>query len=222
MTASIDVELSPPQASQNLIDTSVSSPANDSHGMTINTMMNLTFETQQVQQQQQQITSGKKETYLLSWFTSSNSTTTSASMNNTSVVSATSSSSATTASPPTIAPRYNANEYECSQNDDSSSPSMKINNKLSYGEKFINKFNKNGNKATTSSEHQNSDQMTSTAGVSKHEQQQQQKSSRRTTSLLNLFMSNSQGNIDYIIQNSKNIHTYIHCILLLLSCYSFY
>lgn len=206
MTASIDVELSPPQTSQNLIDTSVSSPANDSHGMTINTMMNLTFETQQVQQQQQ-ITSGKKETYLLSWFTSSTSTTTSASMNNTSVVSATSSSSAITASPPTIAPRYNANEYESSQHDDSSSPSMKINNKLSYGEKFISKFNKNGNKATTSLEHQNSDQMTSTAGVSKHEQQQ--KSSRRTTSLLNLFMSNSQGNIDYIIQNSKNIHTYI-------------
>lgn len=206
MTASIDVELSPPQTSQNLIDTSVSSPANDSHGMTINTMMNLTFETQQVQQQQQ-ITSGKKETYLLSWFTSSTSTTTSASMNNTSVVSATSSSSAITASPPTIAPRYNANEFESSQHDDSSSPSMKINNKLSYGEKFISKFNKNGNKATTSLEHQNSDQMTSTAGVSKHEQQQ--KSSRRTTSLLNLFMSNSQGNIDYIIQNSKNIHTYI-------------
>ncbi|XP_070491458.1 F-BAR domain only protein 2 isoform X6 [Chironomus tepperi] len=52
--ANIDVELSPQQTSQNLIDTSVSSPANDSHGMTINTMMNLTFETQQVQQQQQQ------------------------------------------------------------------------------------------------------------------------------------------------------------------------
>ncbi|XP_070491456.1 F-BAR domain only protein 2 isoform X4 [Chironomus tepperi] len=189
--ANIDVELSPQQTSQNLIDTSVSSPANDSHGMTINTMMNLTFETQQVQQQQQQqITSGKKETYLLSWFTSSTSTT-SASMNNTSVVSATSSSSAITASPPTIVPRYNANEFESSQHDDSSSPSMKINNKLSYGEKFISKFNKNGNKATTSSEHQNSDQMTSTAGVSKHEQQQ--KSSRRTTSLLNLFMSNPQG-----------------------------
>lgn len=209
-TANIDVELSPQQTSQNLIDTSVSSPANDSHGMTINTVMNLTFETQQVQQhQQQQITSGKKETYLLSWFTSSPSTT-SASMNNASVVSATSSSSAITASPPTIAPRYNANEFESSQHDDSSSPSMKINNKLSYGEKFISKFNKNGNKATTSSEHQNSDQMTSTAGVSKHEQQQ--KSSRRTTSLLNLFMSNSQGNIDYIIQKNlktKNIHASI-------------
>ncbi|CAG9804951.1 unnamed protein product [Chironomus riparius] len=121
--ANIDVELSPSQTSQNLIDTSVSSPANDSHGMTINTMMNLTFETQQVQQQQQQITSGKKETYLLSWFTSSASTT-SASMNNTSVVSATSSSSAITASPPTIAPRFNANanEFENSQHDDSSSP----------------------------------------------------------------------------------------------------
>jgi len=211
-TANIDVELNPPQTSQNLIDTSVSSPANDSHGMTINTVMNLTFETQQVQQQQQ-ITSGKKETYLLSWFTSSPSTI-SASMNNTSVVSAASSSSA---SPPTVAPRYNANEFESSQHDDSSSPSMKINNKLSYGEKFISKFNKNGNKATTSSEHQNSDQMTSTAGVSKHEQQQ--KSSRRTTSLLNLFMSNSQGNIDYIIQKktlkTKNIHASIHTLSIL-------
>lgn len=87
------------------------------------------------------------------------------------------------------------------QQDGSSSPSMKISNKLSYGEKFISKFNKNGNKATTSEQHAPPHEQVTSSGVSK---EQQQKSSRRTTSLLNLFMSNSQGN-----HNQQKIHTFI-------------
>lgn len=72
--------------------------------------------------------------------------------------------------------------------DGDASPSTKISSKLSYGEKF--KFNKNGNKATA---------MDPPPGASKDHQQ---KSSRRTTSLLNLFMSNSQGkNKAIYIQN---------------------
>lgn len=119
----------------------------------------------------------KKEGNLLSWFTSS---------------SANASSSptiapATSSSPPMMPRSFTANEVEQLQ-DGSSSPNMKISSKLSYGEKFISKFNKNGNKAT-SSEQQPSNETAGASGVSK----EPQKSSRRTTSLLNLFMSNSQG-----------------------------
>lgn len=192
-TANIELELSPSQTSQILIDTSVVS-SGDLHGISLNS--STPHESHTTQQQQSHVTSGKKETNLLSWFTSSSSTTSSA-MNNISVVSATSSASAVTDSPP-VPSRYAINnsehEHIGSQHDDSSSPSMKNNSKLSYGEKLISRFNKNGNKAASPTDQQNNtEQMTNTTAVPKHEQPQ--KSSRRTTSLLNLFMSNSQGNI---------------------------
>lgn len=63
------------------------------------------------------------------------------------------------------------------------------------------KFNKNGNKATAL-EQQTVDPPP--PGASK----EQQKSSRRTTSLLNLFMSNSQGkhsNHIYMMRKTKTL-----------------
>lgn len=120
----------------------------------------------------------KKEGNLLSWFTSSSPSNASSSPTI---------AQATSSSPPMMPRSFTANEVEQLQ-DGSSSPNLKISSKLSYGEKFINKFNKNGNKAT-SSEQQPSNETAGAAGVSK----EPQKSSRRTTSLLNLFMSNSQG-----------------------------
>lgn len=153
------------QSSQNLLDISAavnetSSVPNDSVGQT-----------------------SKKEGNLLSWFTSSSANASSANNNSPSIAPATSSS------PHAASQAFNANDIEQLE-DGSSSPNMKISSKLSYGEKFISKFNKNGNKAT-SSEAPTHEQLTASAsGVSK---EPQQKSSRRTTSLLNLFMSNSQG-----------------------------
>lgn len=223
LSANVELELSSPNVhvSQNLIDTSVASSnnTNDLHGMN-NATVSSSYESQQQSSHQhaQPLASGKKESHLLSWFTSSTSTSTSSAMNNTSVIS-TSSSSAITASPPTIAHRFNPNESEQSMFNPhdaggSSSPSMKINSKLSYGEKFISKFNKNGNKATstTTSEQQaassasNVEQTTSSTG----KQETQQKSSRRTTSLLNLFMSNSQGNILHFQKKTLTSFSYKH------------
>lgn len=189
ISAVVDLELSAGGASQNLLDiSSVSSPLNDFHGN------NETLAGQQTQNVA--AVSSKKEGNLLSWFTSSSAST--SALNN--------------ATPPAIAPRkvneheselMNYDQQQQQQEDGSSSPSLKISNKLSYGEKLISKFNKNGNKATTSEQHAPPpphEQVTS-SGVSK---EQQQKSSRRTTSLLNLFMSNSHGN--------HNQHKYTHSL----------
>lgn len=191
----MELELSAVGASQNLLDISVTSTLNDFHGMSSNNESSLTGHHNQ-QQQINAAVSSKKEGNLLSWFTSSS--TSSSAINNPSMT-ASSSATVTATTPPTIAPRtYNSNENELIHyaqqqqqlQDGSSSPNMKISNKISYGEKFISKFNKNGNKATSSSDqHAPSKEQVST-GVSK---EPQQKSSRRTTSLLNLFMSNSQG-----------------------------
>ena len=179
----MDLELSAGGASQNLLDiSSLSSPLNDFHG-----------NNESLGGQNVAAVSSKKEGNLLSWFTSSSAST--SAINN--------------ATPPANTPRtVNEHEselmhYDQQQQDGSSSPSLKISNKLSYGEKLISKFNKNGNKATTSEQHAPPpphEQVTS-SGVSK---EQQQKSSRRTTSLLNLFMSNSQGN--------HNQHKYTHSL----------
>lgn len=174
--------------SQNLLDISTS---NDLHGITSAFPSN--NESAVGHQTAAGVSSKKEGNNLLSWFTSSTSTSASSSaVNNSSAISTATSSSATTASPPTIASRsFTTNESELMQQqqqdqDGSSSPNMRISNKLSYGEKFKSKFNKNGNKAASSSEQEHP----SASGVSK---EPQQKSSRRTTSLLNLFMSNSQG-----------------------------
>lgn len=180
-------------ASQNLLDiTSASTASNDFHGMSSQNESSL------IGQQQQQSSAGnaassKKEGNLLSWFTSSSSASapSSSTINNSSTMTA--NSTAATTTPPSIAPRtFDSNESEQQQQlqDGSSSPNMKISNKLSYGEKFISKFNKNGNKATSSEQHAPQHEQAPSSGVPK---EPQQKSSRRTTSLLNLFMSNSQG-----------------------------
>lgn len=65
------------------------------------------------------------------------------------------------------------------------------------------KFNKNGNKATALEQQAVVDQP---PGASK----EQQKSSRRTTSLLNLFMSNSQGKTKtkFIYIQKQAFHTW--------------
>jgi hypothetical protein len=239
-TANVELELSPSsvQFSQNLIDTSVVSTSsstnatasNDLHGLSINSESNQP-------QQQQHATSGKKD--LFNWFTSSTSTSTSSAMNNNSSIVSASSSSATAASPQSIVSQHNRhyqqqhhqkhqqqqmtfnnvneddNLNDVSNVGSSSSPSMKINSKLSYGEKFISKFNKNGNKATThtsptiatktTAEHQ------SEAPKVQDQPQQQQKTSRRTTSLLNLFMSNAQGNIlHFSTKSNQSINQKIH------------
>jgi hypothetical protein len=152
------------QSSQNLLD--ISAAVNESTSLANDSAG-------------QQQTTSKKEGNLLSWFTSSSATTSSAINNSPTIAPATSSSPHA----------FNATDIDQLE-DGSSSPNMKISSKLSYGEKFISKFNKNGNKAA-SSEAPTHEQLTASAsGVSK---EPQQKSSRRTTSLLNLFMSNSQG-----------------------------
>lgn len=95
--------------------------------------------------------------------------------------------------------------------DGASSPSTKISSKLSYGEMF--KFNKNGNKATALDQ----PAAEQPPGASK----EQQKSSRRTTSLLNLFMSNSQGKQHIYIQ-SRRWHSNLFFISQFLSVFNFH
>lgn len=166
-SANIELELSAAhvQSSQNLLD--ISAAINESSSV----------QNDSVGQHHT-----KKEGNLLSWFTSSSSANTSSAINN-----------APTVAPATSSSPHAFNDIEQLE-DGSSSPNMKISSKLSYGEKFISKFNKNGNKAT-SSEAPTHEQLTASAsGVSKDSHQ---KSSRRTTSLLNLFMSNSQGKKNY-------------------------
>lgn len=191
-------------SSQNLLfDASTSSAANDLHGIAspfgANNTTGSSYESPSIvssssgqQKLQPQVTGGgKKESHLFGWFASSTSTSASSAVQNMSVTST--SSSATTASPPTIANRSNVNDLTPTNGQDgASSPSTKISSKLSYGEMF--KFNKNGNKATALDQHAVEQPP---PGSSK----EQQKSSRRTTSLLNLFMSNSQGN-----QNNSHLH----------------
>ena len=164
----------------------------------------------------------KKESSLLSWFTQSSSTSTSSAVNSGGNVSVTSSSSSAMAmSPPTVARSHNlmdgsptiANGQDSTTTSTASPPSMKISNRVNYGELFVRQFNKNGNKLTASSTAPTPEPSLQSpeatppplpahvATTSKEQkepqlpqqQQQQQKSSRRTTSLLNLFMSNSQG-----------------------------
>lgn len=164
----------------------------------------------------------KKESSLLSWFTQSSSTSTSSAVNSGGNVSVTSSSSSAMAmSPPTVARSHNlmdgsptiANGQDSTTTSTASPPSMKISNRVNYGELFVRQFNKNGNKLTASSttptpEPSLQSPEATTPPLPAHvattskeqkepqlpqQQQQQQKSSRRTTSLLNLFMSNSQG-----------------------------
>lgn len=101
-------------------------------------------------------------------------------------------------------------------NDDTNSPpqSTKTSSKTNFGDSFYNKQNKlkeqtkitsPGSPAPSTSSTPSSNVVvvaaaTTTNSANSHvnvnrtEQQQQTKSSRRTTSLLNLFMSNSQGN----------------------------
>lgn len=163
----------------------------------------------------------KKESSLLSWFTQSSSTSTSSAVNSGGNVSVTSSSSSAMAmSPPTVARSHNlmdgsptiANGQDSTTTSTASPPSMKISNRVNYGELFVRQFNKNGNKLAASSTAPTPEpslqspeasppplpaHVASTSKEQKEpqlpQQQQQQKSSRRTTSLLNLFMSNSQG-----------------------------
>ncbi|CAO1402382.1 unnamed protein product [Diamesa tonsa] len=163
----------------------------------------------------------KKESSLLSWFTQSSSTSTSSAVNSGGNVSVTSSSSSAMAmSPPTVARSHNlmdgsptiANGQDSTTTSTASPPSMKISNRVNYGELFVRQFNKNGNKLTAASSAAPTPEPSlqspeatppplpaHVATTSKEQkepqqqQQQQQKSSRRTTSLLNLFMSNSQG-----------------------------
>lgn len=126
-------------------------------------------------------------------------------------------------SPPTVARSHNlmdgsptlANGQDSTTTSTASPPSMKISNRVNYGELFVRQFNKNGNKLTATASSSAATPEPSiqspeatppplpahVASTSKEQkepqmplqQQQQQKSSRRTTSLLNLFMSNSQG-----------------------------
>lgn len=201
-TESVELELSAnvPSPQNLLFDASTSLAANDLHGIAssfgANNTTGSSYESPSIVssssgQQQQATGGGKKESHLFGWFASSTSTSTSSAVQNMSVTST--SSSATTASPPTIANRSNVNDLTPTNGQDgTSSPSTKISSKLSYGEMF--KFNKNGNKATALDQHAVEQPP---PGASK----EQQKSSRRTTSLLNLFMSNSQGN-----QNNSHLH----------------
>lgn len=194
--------------SQNLLfDASTSSAANDLQGIAssfgVNNTTGSSYESPSILSsssgQQQTTGSGKKESNLFGgWFASSTSTSASSAAQNMSATST--SSSATTASPLTVANRPNPNEVTPTNGrDDTASPSTKISSKLSYGEKF--KFNKNGNKATALD--QQAVEQPPPPGASK----EQQKSSRRTTSLLNLFMSNSQGkNKNQSHLQSQQIH----------------
>lgn len=203
-----------PSASQNLLlDASTSSAVNDLHGIAssfgVNNTTGSSYESPSIKssssgQQQAAVTGGvgKKESHLFGWFASSTSTSTSSAVHNMSVTST--SSSATTASPPTVANRSNLVDTSATTNGEGASPpSTKISSKLSYGEKL--KFNKNGNKATAMEQSAADTPQSPSAGASK----EQQKSSRRTSSLLNLFMSNSQG---------KNQHkTFTHSTSVLIS-----
>jgi hypothetical protein len=202
--ASVDVELTgnAPSSSQNfLLDASTSSAVNDLHGIasSFNNTTGSSYESPSMVssssgQQQQAASSGKKEGHLFGWFASSTSTSTSSAVHNMSV---TSNSSSATASPPTVANRSNLIDATVTNGrDDAESPSTKISSKLSYGEMF--KFSKNGNKATAL------DQPAVEHPPEASSKEHQQKSSRRTTSLLNLFMSNSQGKEHIYIQNSAD------------------
>lgn len=207
-TASVELELSANVASsQNLLfDASTSSAVNDLQGIAssfgVNNTTTSSFESPSIVssvsgQQQAAGGGGKKESHLFGWFASSTSTSASSAAPNVSATST--SSSATTASPQTITNRSNVGDDTANGQDGASSPSTKISSKLSYGEMF--KFNKNGNKATAL-EQQTVDPPP--PGASK----EQQKSSRRTSSLLNLFMSNSQGkhsNHIYMMRKTKKL-----------------
>lgn len=181
--ASVELELSTTSApsSHNLLIGDASG-VSDFHGLSSSFSANNTSASthESPQSQQQPVAVGKKESNLFGWFASSStSTSTSSAVPN---LSATSTSSGT---PPIAGKRSNDSSTQNGQ-DEESSPSTKISSKLSYGEKF--KFNKNGNKATAL------DQQAPEQSPGS-QKEQQQKSSRRTTSLLNLFMSNSQGKI---------------------------
>lgn len=195
---SVDLDLSANVASsQNLLfDSSAMSASNDLHAIAssfgVNNTTGSSYESPSVVSStsvQQQATGGgaKKESNLFGWFASSTSTSTSSAAQN---MSATSTSSSA-ASPPSIVSRSNQNQAASSNGqDEGSSPSTNISSKLSYGEKY--KFNKNGSKATRLDQQ--------AVELPPESSKVQQKSSRRTTSLLNLFMSNSQG------KNKSHLH----------------
>lgn len=222
-SANVELDLSVNvQMPQNLLEASAKSAVNDSDGIASFSLNNTTDSSSHESpsivssasgQQATAAAGGKKESHhLLSWFhTSSTSTSASSAVQNVSVTS--SSSSAITASPPTVAHRSSMSDapttaINSATNGQENSPSTKISSKLSYGEMFISKFNKHGIKASSLEQQQNPMEAHATASndhqAPPQQQQQQQKSSRRTTSLLNLFMSNSQGNKFIIILQYQN------------------
>lgn len=190
----VDLTVNAPTSQNLLLDASTSSAVNDLQAIASSFGVNSTttgssHDSPSIVSSSSGQQQTKKESHLFGWFASSTSTSTSSAVQNTS-----NSSSATTASPPTVANR-SAEVTTTNGQDGASSPSTKISSKLSYGEMF--KFNKNGNKAPAL------DQPAAEPppGASK---EPQQKSSRRTTSLLNLFMSNSQGKQHIYIQNFRS------------------
>lgn len=162
------------------------------------------------QSQQPQLPPPRRESHLRNWFTSSSSNSTSSAVNSGGNSSITSSSSAVTATQSALVGSLLINKPDISspgptssltniQSPSDSAQSTKNISKISYGELFISKFNKSGKNPTVSTNFVNQQRVDSSPTKEnkieqqEQQQQQQQKSSRRTTSLLNLFMSNSQG-----------------------------
>jgi hypothetical protein len=190
----VEVELSGnvPSASQNLLlDTSTANDLNAiASSFTTGSYDSPSIVSSASSQPPAAAAGGKKESHLFGWFASSTSTSAASSAAHNASVTSTSSSAAT-ASPQTVATRPNLD----TNGEAASPPSTKLSSKLSYGEMF--KFNKNGNKASAMEQPAVDAPQPPSAG---------QKSSRRTTSLLNLFMSNSQGK--KYNKNTENIYTF--------------
>lgn len=183
-TEDVDLELSP-NAHQDLLNEATTSAVGDLQSIASSFMTAATHEPSPSNSQQHSQAS-KKESHLFgNWFGSSSTQ---------SIQANPSTSNAANSSPISIA-KGSPNHSNGNPDEISSSPSQstKLSSKFSYGEMF--KFNKTNANKSTALEQQHA------APVEPHpnpsgpssSKEQQQKSSRRTTSLLNLFMSNSQG-----------------------------
>jgi hypothetical protein len=150
------------------------------------------------QSQQPQLPPPRKESHLRSWFSSSSSNSTVSALNSAMVASQPALGGGISLnSPPDNTSFGTTNTPEAIQTYSDSAQSTKYSNKISYGELFISKFNKTGKNPSLSTntvdQHRPDSPPNKDINKIEQQQQQQQKSSRRTTSLLNLFMSNSQG-----------------------------
>lgn len=186
-TEDVDLELSPNTHQDLLNDASTSSAVGDLQTIAASFMSAPAHESSPSASQHSATQSSKKESHLFgNWFGSSSTSSIPQPNPSTSVN--------VVVSPPIAIAKGSSNHSNGTQDEISSSPSQstKLSSKFSYGEMF--KFNKsNANKSTAlEQQHAAVEPHPNPSGPSSSKEQQQ-KSSRRTTSLLNLFMSNSQG-----------------------------